>query len=1305
MPAQAANITKVAYFEDGETLPSQHYLLDAQLDDLKSCSQGTFLLPSFLPKADYWQYAVALDEHTGIHHVARKGGMAIKKSSTHSSSMQQQQRSFDLSSGKPSGVSEQTVSMPVAFEGIMKKFELNTTRFGYFQDEQSSSSDNNSVSVFESIKTAMGLMPSTGIKSQDNTTGLSLPSINTIDESIIEVGRPVQQPNALLSALQPRTECSTLISETNDAAFFKSLLSKQDDAEPEVHEQMTQANANHTADKTFFESLLSQPVAVQDQCSAVSPAPLSNIKLPCEGSLTLAPKYNLLDPLDLAVHGSIANPPSTFRELDLAVTIDQASLLQDDGDDLLSGKGAGEPVDTLWASETIYCVAPVAPVGNALSYEEYFPSHSPSSTDPSTGTTTPCDNPALDSSQTSIDTTMTPKAKDDLALVLKRRPLEENDWLDLAQAFHDSSKATNNDIYIVGPSIETVQKSSTLLSSVNLPWTDRRQTCDLQINGDFPDISIASSSVEAFTPGVEHDGLFPRVHLPCAASETELSAGEQQVETKQNDLEAAIEALDLAVVFGGSANDWSDDGDLSTLESGAAAASELTPNHSSENHDRGLDRDLAELALNEADNYTPLHICRRLPAPVFKAINNEYKTLRDVYPPSNKDENDKLYEQALANVKPIFDDIPDDILHWLHEVNVEFVRTCSDRSGGGAFWDHDLPCEEMWNLALNSVEWRYFGHVLRNSEHTGLDRPTFEDARSPKACLTDLLGCDAQPQPMAEEEPKDEEDDDESTVFQHSGPKLHHINFNGDRIYDRSCTPPAVSYWAIHVAKYGRECDTSPYIKGLPAVHVKKVLDSQAFKYVDPVHRVSADNANALADVDGNELTGSRLQDAVTGEVYIVYQPYGSWLEDEYTADDDVPTQAVEGDETHQVSMNECHFFRRPYYMNPRDEQHDLLNFNGQPHLNPSIVSTLPRRHHGDSPLMQVLCPDDITPESAAEDDATIYQSSPQIAHPSPSRSMESSETCSTATTADDENESTSSSPAPNDPTASAEYQAAEASIMETAWDSWDQRETDSESDNAAEDDVVGWGACTTVVASVIPDHLPGLPNSVHETDSNGHASHIIEDTDDSRGIEENISEASTEIEDVDLLKAHQPTHYNIGSRLNTKRTRLVLRGRDFHSSYNGIGSWTADAQPTRVSPQKLITDVTAVFRSKLRPHPFFAVGTPDIVAHTMTLFPAQDSLQKAIDRIVDDLPPSPTDIADEDVDANDNRLSTSHASAPLDGEVDPPSSYLPRSKSIACQCRIRSTPSEAFPRGSIANFVVGGIYVAFLFARWMCRM
>ena len=1299
MPAQAANITKVAYFEDGETLPPQYYLLDAQLEHLKSCSQGTFLLPSFLPKADYLQYAVALDEHTGIHHVARKGGRAIKKSSAHSSS-KQQQRHFNLTSGKPSGVSEQTVSMPVAFEGIMKKFEPNTTRLGYFQDEQSLSSDDNSVSVFESIKAAMGLMPSTGITSQDKTTELSLPSINTIDESIIEIGRPVQQPNALLSALQPSTECSTLISETNDAAFFKSLLSNQDDAQAVVPKDLTQEKAHQSTDKMFFESLLSQQEPVRDKCSALALAPMSNIKLPSERFVTLAPKHKFLDPLDLAMHESITSPPSAFQELDLAVTIDQASVLLDDGDDFLLGKGAGEPVGIPWTNESVHFATPFAPVEDALSYKDYFPSRSPSSTDSSTGMTTSCGSPALDGSQTSMDTAVTPKAKDDLALVLKHKPLEENEWLDLAQAFHNRPEVTDGDISKVRSSSETLQKSSTCSTLVNLPWNDSRQTCESRIGEDSTHVPLASS-VEAFTPGSEHDEPLPRVQLPVAASNAPMSASEQQPETQNDDVRAAIQALDIAAVFGGNANDWSDDADLSTPESSAAAALEFTSNHSCHEHDRRDNSDSAILALNEVDSYTPLHTCRRLPAPVFKAINNDYKTLRDVYPPSNKDENDELYEQALANVKPVFDDIPDDILHWLHEVNVEFVRTCSDRSGGGAFWDHDLPCEEMWNLAVSNVEWRYFGHVMSNSEHTELDRPAFEHARSPKACLMDLLGCDEHPQSMAEEAPKEEEedDDDRSTAFHHSGPKLHHTNFNGDCIYDRSCTPPAVSYWAIQIAKYGRNCDTSPYIKGLPAVHVKKVLTSQAFKYVDPVCRLS-NNANAPADADGHELIGSRLQDAVTGEVYIIYQPYGSWLEDEYTADDDVPTQAVEGDETHQVSMTECPFLRRPYHMNPRDDQHDLLHFNGESHLNPSVVSTLPRRHNGDSPLMQVSCLGDVTPELAVEDDVALYQSSPHIVHSSPSRSIESNESCSTATTADDENESTSSSPAPIDPTASAEYQAAEASIMETAWDSWDLLETDSEPDDA-EEDVGGWEPCTTVVATVTPDHMLPLPDSMDD------------DLEDNEAMGETISEASTEIEDLETLQNHQPTEY-IDSRLNTKQTRLVLRGGDFHSSYNGIGSWISEPQASNLPPHKLNTIVTPLSSSNLRPHRFFTVDTPDTIAPTMALFPAQDSLQNAIDHIVDAVPPSPADSSSSSSawencpktsDDSDIVMKDSSTSAPQDSEMGTPPSYLPRLKSMACQCRIPSTPAEAFPRGSIADSVVGVVYIAFLFGKWMCGM
>lgn len=119
---------------------------------------------------------------------------------------------------------------------------------------------------------------------------------------------------------------------------------------------------------------------------------------------------------------------------------------------------------------------------------------------------------------------------------------------------------------------------------------------------------------------------------------------------------------------------------------------------------------------------------------------------------------------------------------------------------------------------------------------------------------------------------------------------LHHINFNGQEIYQRSYTSPEVSHWAA-ATTWDKDGFQKPrlatttnekHFKPLPPVH-PKVLAAQAFKWVDPT-KYTGDSPCTLW-----EKTGSAFRDAATSDVEVVYQAEGTWYQDTYTEDDVVP--------------------------------------------------------------------------------------------------------------------------------------------------------------------------------------------------------------------------------------------------------------------------------------------------------------------------------------------------------------------------------------------------------------------------------
>lgn len=108
---------------------------------------------------------------------------------------------------------------------------------------------------------------------------------------------------------------------------------------------------------------------------------------------------------------------------------------------------------------------------------------------------------------------------------------------------------------------------------------------------------------------------------------------------------------------------------------------------------------------------------------------------------------------------------------------------------------------------------------------------------------------------------------------------IHHYNFNGDPVYCKSSTPPAVSYWVAE----------SPALRYRPdydgRLH-RTVTSSEAAKYVDPYSK----HGPEVIEVIG----GTALREKVTDQVEKLYSSHGTWSKEVLDKDDDIPINGGE---------------------------------------------------------------------------------------------------------------------------------------------------------------------------------------------------------------------------------------------------------------------------------------------------------------------------------------------------------------------------------------------------------------------------
>ena len=188
---------------------------------------------------------------------------------------------------------------------------------------------------------------------------------------------------------------------------------------------------------------------------------------------------------------------------------------------------------------------------------------------------------------------------------------------------------------------------------------------------------------------------------------------------------------------------------------------------------------------------------------------------------------------------------------------------------------------------------------------------------------------------------------------------LHHLNFNSTYVFERSSTSPEISLWAI-VSTANR-----PFTH-LPSFTRRSVLAAQAARWVDPVYYTGP--------AENLRLTGTKLREAVTGQVTKCYAPVGTWYLDHVGMDDDIAYGFYPG--TACWNSTNAPVLTMPYII--RDEDHHQPNFNGTTEvikpLRPSGWGP-----HGPSPLRN--CIYQLSDDAGTDDNVTTTLESSDAGH------------------------------------------------------------------------------------------------------------------------------------------------------------------------------------------------------------------------------------------------------------------------------------------------------------------------------------
>ena len=247
------DIIQLASFDDGEILPTPHFLVDAKLEDCKASFGGTFLLPSIRPEAGPERYVVVIDDSTGIYHVAR-GGPSMHNNVVKPVEYQRQSTARHVPTQKGNAAQLNRVVMPKGFDALSC---VNYAKMPAFGSPRVDSSCAGTVSIMDSFK---AVFAASRYNSAAHTTADS--SIKALDSAIVAFEQSYQK-------LAPAdTATSKNGGKAADTVFFESFLNKGRNAEKFSPTEKLCSLSVDSANRVFFESLLTRKPIVQTDTTA-----------------------------------------------------------------------------------------------------------------------------------------------------------------------------------------------------------------------------------------------------------------------------------------------------------------------------------------------------------------------------------------------------------------------------------------------------------------------------------------------------------------------------------------------------------------------------------------------------------------------------------------------------------------------------------------------------------------------------------------------------------------------------------------------------------------------------------------------------------------------------------------------------------------------------------------------------------------------------------------------------------------------------------------------------------------------------
>jgi len=347
------------------------------------------------------------------------------------------------------------------------------------------------------------------------------------------------------------------------------------------------------------------------------------------------------------------------------------------------------------------------------------------------------------------------------------------------------------------------------------------------------DLNLSVSTQDHVDISPNQNGNAVVVKLPARPVYQEVQTPASNVKPS---MQASIEALDVAVVFGAASENWADDNEeLEALTAEATSLEgieEAPPLSEIPNQDVAVGIDMIQPAA--------------LPLKVDDVVALSTQKDFDVLSPAEKARTTFVPESIRQHAAPYAQTQIDQLVttQGLDRRLVELQ----------VLWSNKVTASKTERMSSGNTR-----KILKQGNPNGFWHRMIGHETSKNAA------------PSVKENVEDTKDDNEVQVCE----RKHHINFLGQWCPSKSNTTPAVSYWAIYNGYWnGRVLD---------AISFKGVVCAQAAKRVDPV------------EYDGDlslppQLTGDKLRNFVTGRVNIAYKPVGTWQCDQYTADEDVPS-------------------------------------------------------------------------------------------------------------------------------------------------------------------------------------------------------------------------------------------------------------------------------------------------------------------------------------------------------------------------------------------------------------------------------